>query len=235
MKNIYKTYITIGVIFIIFSAYFILTDYGGSGFGNIIDLIFYCGTATFIVSIYFFIKSILEKKFNWIFFIISLITFFFAFQFFGSKIYDLYLNRNPNLNAKYKRPVDKKSFIKDSLNIQKAITELAKIKNKKSGGTDILYAKIDTIIYSENAKKIFIIYFNKFDKNFFGNDIDLYYLSADKKTNGFWQLEEGPPNSPNYSGSFHSEIEAKKYSRKMYFNRYRFGLKDSLKENYFWK
>ncbi|WP_316787006.1 hypothetical protein [Pedobacter frigiditerrae] len=149
---------------------------------------------------------------------------------------EIYDDRQPDLTVKYPRPVSKTVFFKDSLNAELAIDCLVLLYNRTSGLTDISHGIIDTIIYSPAGNEIFIIYAKKFNPNNLGNNLDLAYLSADKRgKNNEWELEPRLHYRTQLSGSYQTMQELKSSVRKFYFNEYKFKPTDSLEENYFWK
>jgi hypothetical protein len=144
-------------------------------------------------------------------------------------------SRAPDLSPKYPRPVTSEVYSQDSSRIAVQIDSLVALKNRNTGGVKVAYAFIDTIIYSQTGKQIFISYIQKFQPNNLGNDLDPAYLHANERDSVYWHLEEGTPNAVMMSGSYHDITSLKKALRKFYFNQYSFVGSDSSKENYIWK
>ncbi len=140
-------------------------------------------------------------------------------------------NRTRDVTAKYALPVNKEQYVFDSTNIKLAIDSLIAMRNREYGGPDVVYAEIDTMIYSERGDKIFVSYIQKFEKNDWGNDLDPDYLVADNRDSVFWNLTH-----PRYScgGSYHDIKTLKLEVRKCYFNQFTFLDRDSTANNYFW-
>ena len=231
MRQTTKFLLSLLVLGIIYSLIKLFTGKNGIGLTDSIDgivltsvLLFFCALIILIYN-----HKILKTEVTALVFLI--ISFPLTFLFLKGVLVNIESNKNPDLKAKYSRPVSSKQFIKDSLNIQNAITSLVKLRNEQTGGIKVEYAIIDTIIYSPKADKIWVSYIKKFEPNDYGNNFDTYTLQAEKRNVDIWELTE----SGGLIGSYES-IENLKYQvRKYYFNTYSFDPKESKKENYFWK
>ena len=231
MRQTTKILLSLLVLGIIYSAIKLFTGKNGSGLSESIDgmvitsvLLFFCAL---IILIYNH-KKLKSELTTIVFLIISLPL---TFLFLKGGLLNIESNRTPDLKAKYSRPVPSKQFIKDSLNIQNAITSLVKLRNEQTERIKVEYAIIDTIIYSPKADKIWVSYIKKFAPNDYGNNFDTYTLQAEKRNFDGWDLTE----SGGLSGSYESVENLKYQVRKYYFNKYSYDPKDSKEENYFWK
>ena len=212
-----------------------LNDQGGDSLGNVIDGAGYVSILIFITALIIIIANIQNVKKHGdtiLFLFLGLPMTITAVK---NTIETVHFNRVPDLSIKYPRPVDQEVFLKDSTNIKLQIDSLIAIKNRTYGGPDVVSCTIDTIIYSQSGKEIFVVYAKQYEPNDLGNDLDPDYLSAEKRYSIFWQLKEGPPNAVNMSGSFHSIDDLKKAVRQFYFNQYTFKKSINPKEPYFWK
>ena len=231
MKKSTKILIAILAFGLIYSFYKLFTGQGGSGLYDFIDALVYVSIALFLSSLLVLLFNIKQYKqhFDSLFFLLlGLPLTISAIQ---STIENYYYNRTPDLSVKYRRPVSYEQYLFDSTNTKVAIDSLIALNNRQYGGPDVLYALIDTLVYSQTGDKIFVSYIQKFGPNTLGNDLDPGFLVADKKDSVFWQLTGA---RYNMSGSFHDIESLKKEVRKFYFNQFSFLDKDSLTKRYFW-
>lgn len=217
---------------LIYSFYRAFTGEGGSGLYDFFDALTYSSVALFIVSLMILVVKIRDFRNHWPAFIFLLIGFPLTLDLALGIISNAEYNRTPDLSVKYKLPITRDQYLSDSTNIQLAINSLIVLRNKEYGGPDVLYAFIDTIIYSQTGDKIFISYIKRFETNDRGSDLYPDYLGAAKRDSVFWQLREV---SHRMGGSFPDEKTLKKEVRKFYFNQFSFLDKDSTQEHYFWK
>ena len=220
---------------ILYSIYKLFTGQGGSGLYAFFDGLGYTSLLLFfssLVIIIFNIRNLKEQGGAFLFLFIGLPMTIMAAS---GIIQNIYYNRNPDLTPKYERPFTQQTFVADSLHIAVQIDSLIVLRNRNTGGIKVVSAFIDTIIYSQTGKEIFISYAEQFEPNHLGNDLDPAYLSADEKDSVYWHLQEGTPNNEMMTGSYHDITSLKKAVRQFYFNQYSFLAKDSLKKNYFWK
>jgi hypothetical protein len=218
-----------GIIYSLFRAF---SGEGGSGMYDFFDAIGYTSITLFWVSLIILLINIRNYKQHvdtFIFLILGLPLTVVAIL---ATIDQINYNRKPDLTVKYELPVTREQYVFDSTNIQLAIDSMIALRNRKSGGPDVQYGLIDTIIYSQTGDKIFVSYMNKFEPNHLGNDLDPDYFAADARDSIFWQLSEA-----RYcmSGSFHDQESLKRAVRKFYFNQFSLLDKDSASANYFWK
>lgn len=231
MKKSTKALIAILAFGLIYSFYKLFTGQGGSGLYDFLDALVYTSIVLFLLALCVLLFNIKGYKQHWdsvFFLLLGLPLTISAVQ---GAIENYHYNRNPDLSVKYMRPVTKEQYLFDSINIKIAIDSLIVLNNKEHGGADVLYATIDTIIYSQTGDKIFVAYIEKFGPNTLGNDLDPNFLVADKRENLFWHLKE---SRYNMSGSFHDVESLKKEVRKFYFNKFSFLDRDILSKNYFW-
>lgn len=152
----------------------------------------------------------------------------------SSNKYIEYLNYNkkPDLGNSYIRPIDQSQYLKDSSFVMKAIDSITNEKQHKYNDIKILSVILDTMIYSQDGNKIFIVFIKKCAPNNTVDDLNPDYLYGYKSNGEIWKLAEG---SYNISGSYH-DIKSLKYDvRQYYFNQFKFSGKDSMKANFFWK
>lgn len=223
--------LTLGLLYSFFRA---LTGTGGSGLYNFFDALALTSVVIFISSLVILVINFRKIKRHFdtlLFLLIGLPLTFIAVK---GIVESIHYNRKPDLTIKYQRPVSHEQFLKDSINIKLQIDSLIALKNRTYGGADILYTIIDTIIYSQSGDQVFVSYAEKYGANNLGNDLDPAFLSANTRTNDFWNLREGPPNAYTISGSYHDLKSLKLAVRQFYYNQYVFIDKDSLMKNYFW-
>jgi hypothetical protein len=218
-----------------YSVFKLFNGHGGSGLGDFIDGLGYTSLIIFFAALAILIFNFrrLKKHFDTLLFLFLGLPM--TVMAAGGLIQNSKYNRTPNLAAKYPRPVTEKEFAKDSLRISVQVDSLVSLRNRETHGIKVVSSLIDTIIYSQTGKEIFVVYVQQFEPNHLGNDLDPAYLSADEKDSIYWHLKEGTPNAEMMSGSYHDMVSLKNAVRKFYFNQYRFLDTDSLKENYFWK
>ena len=235
MKLSTKFLLTILGAGLLYSIYKLFTGQGGGGLGNFIDGLGYTSLVLFVASltiIIFHFRQIKKYADTFLFLLLGLPMTIMAAS---GLVHNINYNRTPDLTAKYPRPFNQNIFFTDSLRIAVQVDSLIALRNRETGGIKVDSAFIDTIIYSQSGKEIFVIYAQQFEPNHLGNDLDPAYLSADEKDSVYWHLHEGTPNAEQMSGSYHNIADLKKAVRKFYFNQYTFLESDSLKENYFWK
>lgn len=235
MKRSTKFLSSILILGILYSIYKLFNGEGGGGLDDFFDGLVHTSLLLFFASltmIVFNIRHLKKQGSSLLFLCIGLpMTIMVA----GNIIRNIQFNRNPDLTPKYERPYDQQVYVDDSLHIAIQIDSLVAIRNRNTGGIKVVSAFIDTIIYSQNGKEIFVSYAQQFEPNHLGNDLDPAYLFADEKGSVYWLLQEGTPNAEMLGGSFHDTASLKKAVRQFYFNQYSFLAKDSLKKNYFWK
>jgi hypothetical protein len=205
---------------------------GGSDLYDFVDAISYSSVVLFIVSLTIILINLRHLKQHIdtiIFMIIGLPLTFTTVK--GELSYYDY-NRDPDLTVKYPRPVNQEQFSIDSLNIKAAIDSLVVLRNKTYGGTDIIYAVIDTIIYSPKGDKVFVSFINRYEPDNRNDDFHPDFLFADKRDSVAWQLQG---TSYGLGGAYPDQTSLKKEVRKFYFNQFSFLDKDSTTENYFWQ
>ena len=220
---------------IFYSFYKLFTGTGGGGLGDFFDVLGYTSIILCVISLFILLINLRNFKRHidtFVFFLIGLPMTVMAT---GSIIENISYIRPVDLTPKYLRPVNETQYVHDSSTIKLQIDSLIALRNRETGGTDIISSFIDTIIYSQSGDKIFISYVRKFAENNLGNDLDPAYLYAESKDSAFWNLEEGTPNAYIMSGSYHDTASLKKAVRHFYFKRYSFLDKDSTKKNYFWR
>ena len=235
MKPSTKFLVTILGLGLLFSIFRLFTGQGGSGLGNFIDGLGYTSLILFVASftiIVFHIQRIKKYADTFFFLLLGLPMTIIAAN---GLVHNIYYNRTPDLKAKYPRPFSQNIFLMDSLRIVQQVDSLIALRNRETGGIKVVSAFIDTIIYSQSGKEIFVIYVQQFEPNHLGNDLHPAYLSANEKVSVYWHLQEGTPNAEQMGGSYHNITDLKNAVRKFYFNQYSFVESDSLKENYFWK
>jgi len=222
----------LGVTYAIFK---LLSGTGGSGLEDSIEALAFVSLLIFILSFGIIILNIRKIKNLLIPVVFLIISLPLSIAVVKSQLLQHRQNRAPDLTPKYSRPISQSQYLGDSLHIKVALDSLVALKNRITGGSDIDYAEIDTIIYSPTGNEVFIIYFNKYLTN--ERDDDLYpgYLSGTERNPDFWNLSEGKPNTDNYGGNYHELSKLKMDVRRFYFNNYSFNPKDRNKENYFWK
>ena len=235
MKLSTKFLVTILGAGLLYSIYKLITGQGGSGLGNFFDGLVYTSLTLFVLAltiIIFHVRQIQKYSDTFLFLLLGLPMTIMAAN---GLAYNIKYNRTPDLTAKYPIPFDLNIFFADSLRIAVQVDSLTELRNIKTGGVKVVSAFIDTIIYSQSGKEIFVVYAQHFEPNHLGNELDPAYLSAKEKDSVYWHLQEGTPNAEQMGGSYHNIADLKKAVRKFYFNRYSFLEIDSLKENYFWK
>lgn len=218
-----------------YSFYKMFTGQGGSGLGDFIDALTYTSIILFLTSfiiIVFHIRQIKKYADTFLFLLLGLPMTMMAAN---GLVQNINSNRKPDLTAKYLRPFSKNIFYKDSLQIVAQIDSLIALKNRETGRNIVVSALVDTIIYSQSGKQIFVVYAQQFESNHSQNDFHPAYLSANEKDSVYWHFKEGTPNAEYMVGSFKNILDLKNEVRKFYFNQYGFTETDSLKENYFWK
>ncbi len=234
MKCTTKLLIIVLVLGIIYSFYRAFTGPGGSGLYDFFDALALTSELLFILSLIILVINYrkIKQHVATIFFLSLGLPYTFIVT--KNAIESIHYNRTPDLTVKYQRPICQKDYIIDSTKIKIYIDSLILKKNSDYGGPDRLFAVIDTIIYSQNGRQVFVSYATKFESNNLGNDLDPDYLFATSKINNLWEFREGSPKASDMGGSFHDMKSLKLAVRQYYFNRYLFSEKDSLKENYFW-
>jgi hypothetical protein len=235
MKLSTKFLVTILGLGLLYSIYKLFTGQGGSGLGDFFDGLGYTSLLLFLASltiILFHIRQVKKYIDTFLFLLLGLPMTIIAANGFVNNIN---YNRTPDLTVKYPRPFSQNVFSKDSFHIAVQVDSFIALRNRETSGIKVVSTFIDTIIYSQSGKEIFVIYIQQFEPNHLGNDLDPAYLSADKKDSVYWHLQDGTPNAEQMSGSYHKIADLKKAVRKFYFNQYSFLEIDSLKENYFWK
>ncbi len=235
MKLSTRFLLTILGLGFLYSIYKLFTGHGGSGLGDFFDGLVYTSVILFVVSlsiILFQFRQVKKYADTFLFLLLGLPMTIMAAN---GLVHNINYNRTPDLTAKYPRPFNQKTVSADSERIAIQVDSLIALRNRNTGGIKVISAFVDTIIYSQSGKKIFVVYARQFAPNHLGNNLDPAYLSADEKGNIYWYLQEGTPNAEQMSGSYHNFADLKKAVRKFYFNRYSFLETDSLKENYFWK
>jgi hypothetical protein len=235
MKTSTKNLITILGSGFLYSIYKLFTGQGGSGLGDFLDALGYTSLIIFFASlmiIIFHIRQIKKYADTFLFLLLGLPMTVMAAN---GLVHNINYNRTPDLTAKYPRPINQSVFTADSLRITVQVDSLITLRNRETGGIKVVSAFIDTIMYSQSGKEIFVVYAQQFEPNNLGNDLDPAYLWTDEKDSVYWHLQEGTPNAEQLSGSYHNIEDLKKAVRKFYFNQYFFLEADSLKENYFWK
>jgi hypothetical protein len=235
MKLSTRFLVTILGLGLLYSIYKLFTGQGGSGLGEFFDGLGYTSLILFLASlttILFHIRQIKKYADTYLFLLLGLPMTIMAANGF---VHNVNYNRTPDLTAKYPRPFSQNIFTADSLRIVVQVDSLIALRNRQTGGIKVVSASIDTIIYSQSGKEIFVVYAQQFEPNHSGNDLDPVYLTADERDSIYWHLQEGTPNAEQMSGSYHNIADLKKAVRRFYFNQYSFLDADSLKENYFWK
>lgn len=238
MKRSTKLLLTISGLGLTYSFYKLFTGEGGSGLSDFFDglgytsVILFLASLTIILLILLHVRQLKQYADTFLFLLLGLpMTIMAVYVLLDNMNYE----RTPDLTAKYPRPFTESIVKADSLRIAVQVDSLIALRNRETGGTKVVAAFIDTIIYSQSGKDIFVIYAQQFEPNHLGNDLDPAYLSAHEKDSIYWHLQEGTPNAEHMSGSFHNIADFKKAVRKFYFNQYLFLDADSLQENYFWK
>jgi hypothetical protein len=232
MKNTTKILLGILILGILYSFFKLFTGQGGSGLYDFFDALAYSSIVLFLTSLTVLLINVKRLRKNLDTLVFVLISLPLTISVVDGIVGNMNYNRVPELIAKYPRPISLEQFRLDSVNIKTAIDSMVALKNRNSRNSQILYALIDTIIYSQKGDKIFIIYLNKYSPNNYGNDFVSAAFFADKKDSLFWNLEEA---KFQYSGDFHNVATLKREVRKFYFNQFRFADKDSLKDNFFWR
>jgi hypothetical protein len=235
MKLSTKLLVAILGLGLLYSIYKFFNGQGGSGLGDFVDGLGYTSLLLFIASLIIIVLHIREiNKYSdtFLFLLLGLPMTIMAAN---GLVHNINYNRTADLTAKYPRPFRRDIFLTDSLRIAVQVDSLIALRNRETHGIKVVSAVIDTIMYSQSGKEIFIIYAQQFEPNHLGNDLDPAYLSADERDSVYWHLREAPPNAERMTGSYHNIVDLKKAVRKFYFNQYSFLEKDSLKENYFWK
>ena len=235
MKFSTKFLLTILGLGLSYSIYKLFTSQGGGGLGDFFDGLAYTSLILFLASltiILFHIRQVKKYADTFLFLLLGLPMTIMAAK---GIVHRINYNQTPNLALKYPRPFSQNVFLKDSLHIAVQVDSLIALRNRETGGIKIVSAFVDTIIYSQSGKEIFVVYAQQFEQNHLGNDLDPAYLSADEKDSVYWHLQEGTPNAEQMGGSYHNPADLKKAVRRFYFNKYSFLETDSLKENYFWK
>jgi len=213
----------------------LFTGQGGSGLGDFVDGLGYTSLFLFFTSltiIVFHVRKIKQYADTFLFLLLGLPM---AIMAASGVAHNIRYNRTPDLTARYPRPISQNIFKADSLRIAVQVDSLISLRNRLTGGAKVVSAFVDTIIYSQSGKEIFVVYAQQFEANRLGNDLHPAYLFADGKDSVYWHLQEGTPNAEQMSGSYHNIADLKKAVRKFYFNQYGFLETDSLNENYFWK
>lgn len=235
MKRSAKFLVIIIVLGILYSIWELFTGQGGGGLGDFFDGLVYTSLILSIASltiIIFHIRQIKQYADTFLFLALGLPMTIMAAN---GLVHNINYNRTPDLTAKYPRPFSQNTFLKDSLHIAVQIDSLIALRNRETGGIKVVSAFVDTIIYSQSGKEIFVVYTRQFESNNLGYELDPAYLTANKKDSVYWYVQEGTPNAVEMSGNYHNLSDLKKAVRKFYFNQYSFLEADSLKENYFWK
>lgn len=218
-----------------YSFFRLFTGQGGSGLEDFLDAIALTSLALFISSLVIILINARNLKKHVDTFTFLLIGLPITIAVAKNVIEKIHYNRTPDLLHNYPRPVSSKVFLEDSSRIAIQIDSLIALKNRNIGTTKVINAFIDTIVYSQTGRQIFICYIQKFQPNVFGNDLVPGYMSADERDSIYWHLEEGTPNKVMMSGNYHDFASLKKELRRFYFNQYSFIDNDSNKSNFFWK
>ncbi len=232
MKHTSKFLTLILISGLIYSIYCLYTGHGGSGLYDAIDVLGYSSIILFISSLMilcFNIRHPSKQMGTIIFMFIGLPM---TFMWILGTIENIHYNREPDLLPKYPVPVSKEQFVKDSINIKTALDSLVAFRNEHGNGPTILYALIDTIIYSQKGDKVFVSYMTKFEQNELGADIYPWFLFSDKRNSLGWQLVQA---NKNLGGNYHDLPSLKKEVRKFYFNQFSFLDEDSTSKDYFWR
>ena len=235
MKSTTKFLATLLGVGIAYSFFRLFIGQGGSGLGDFIDGLGYTSLTIFIASLTIIIFNFRHLKRQSSIYIFLLLGLPMTIMATVGIVRNFRYNKKPDLSSTYARPVTQKIFSEDSSRISVQIDSLIALRNRETHGIKVVSTIIDTIIYSEPANEIFVIYTQQFEPNELGNDLDPAYLSAYERDSTYWHLQEGTPNGEMMSGSYHDIASLKNAVRRFYFNRYSFLAADSLKENYFWK
>ncbi len=235
MRPSTKLLFTILGLGLFYSSYKLFTSQGGGGLGGFYDSLGYTSLILFLAALTILLSHIQEIKKHsdtLIFLLLGLPMTIIAAK---ELVHNIAYNRTPDLTPKYSRPFSQTIFTTDSLQIAIQIDSLIALRNRQTPGTKVVSASLDTIIYSQSGKQIFVAYVQQFEPTNLGNNLAPGYLSADEKDSVYWHLHEGTPNAEQMIGNYHNIADLKKAVRKFYFNEYSFIDADSLKENYFWK
>jgi hypothetical protein len=235
MKQSTILLVAILVLGLLYSFIKLFTGRGGSGLGDFIYGIGWTSVFLFFAALTIIVSNIRRiRKYSetFIFLFLGLPMTLVAAN---GLLHSIHYNRTPDLTPKYPRPVSQATFSADSKRISIQVDSLIALKNRETHGIKVASAFVDTIIYSESGKEVFVIYAKQFEPNHLGNDLDPDYLSADERDSVYWHLREGTPNAVRMSGSYRNIDDLRKAVRKFYFNQYSFRDADSLKENYFWE
>lgn len=232
MKRTTKILIAILICGVVYSFYRSFTGDGIGGLYDLFDAATFSSVVIFLVSLTILILNIKDYKKHWdtaLFLLLGLPLTYSAIRW---TIDRHHYNRTPDLTVKYELPVSREQYLFDSVNIKLAIDSLVAMRNGKYFGPYVVYATIDTIIYSEKGDKVFVSYIKNFAPNDLGNDLDPDYLVADNRDSIFWSLTRS-----RYScgGSYHDIKTLKLEVRKCYFNQFTFLDRDSTANNYIWK
>jgi hypothetical protein len=220
---------------IIYSIFKLLSGTGGGGLEDSIEALAFVSLLISILSFGIIILNIRKLKTQIIPFVFLLISLPSTIAVVKSQLLQYRQNRALDLTPQYSRPVSQSQYLGDSLHIKVALDSLVALENRITGGSDIDYGEIDTIIYSPTGNEVFIIYYFKYLKNERADDLYPGYLSGTERNPDFWNLREGKSNTDSYGGNYHELSKLKMNVRKFYFNNYSFNPKDSSKENYFWR
>ena len=235
MKLSTKLLLTLSALGLLYSFFRLFAGQGGGGLGDFFDALALTSFVVCIASLLTLLFNVRYLKRHLDTFVLFLLGLPLTISVAKNISERIKYERTPDLVPKYQRPVDNVQYTGDSTHIQIAIDSLIAMRNRQTGGTKVQYAFIDTIIYSPKGDEVFISYIKKYEPNNLGNDFDPWYLSGTERNDKYWNLIEGKPGIPTFSGSFHDIENLKKEVRKFYFNQYSFSSQDSLKENYFWK
>ena len=235
MKNTNKFLLTILGLGILISIGKLNSGEGGSGLEGFAYALI--GTSfvlffTSLVILIFNIRHIRSHKDTFLFLLLGL-----PFTLDTSKkfVERTYYNRTPDLSPKYNRPLSYNCYLKDSLQISAQIDSIVSLRNNKKSDAKIVSTNIDTIIYSQTGKELFVVYVEQLSSNELSNYYEPAYLFAKEKDSYKWYLEESVPNGEYMNSSFQNIADLKKEVRRFYFNKFSFKEKDSVKDNYFWK
>ncbi len=235
MKLTTKFLIVISGLGLLISFIRLFSGHGGSGLYDLFDTLVLTSLIIFISALVIILLNVRHLETHGDTFLFLFIALPMTINVVKNVTANIIYNRTADLSPKYPRPVTSGVYFQDSLRIAVQIDSLVALKNRTKGEVKIAYAFIDTIIYSQTAKKIFILYIQKYEPNDLGNDFGPAYLHADNRDSNYWHLEEGTPNSVMMSGNYHDTASLRRELRKFYFNQYSFENADSSKKNYIWK
>ena len=207
---------------------------GGSGLDGFVFTLSWTSITLFITSLVILLKNVRQIRSHKVTFLFLLLGLPFTIEVSINFVESIYYNRTPDLIPKYKRPISCSFYLKDSSQITAHLNSIVSIKNKRNINTIVISTFIDTIMYSQTGKEIFVVYIKQLSSNELSNYYEPAYLSSKEKDSIGWHLEESVPNDEYMNSSFQNVDDLKKEVRKFYFNQFSFKEKDSLKYNYFW-